>query len=205
MLARISNRAFTGTAKGASSFPNLAITRKPPHQWRSKLNNGRVFLRCLVDMTSPPNYTYYPEVGVEDLDEYAPGGYHPTSIGDTFCDGRYTVFHKLGFGGHSTVWLARDHQSQRNVSLKIQIASSSGSSSESKILHSLQSGPPAHLGKEFVPRLFDQFTFGGSNGQHLCLVGEALGCSTSFSKEESVDFMFPAESASDTDLAVQGL
>jgi hypothetical protein len=45
---------------------------------------------------------YHPEVDVEYLEDYVPGGYHPTLIGDTFC-GRYTVVHKLGFGGYSTI------------------------------------------------------------------------------------------------------
>lgn len=44
----------------------------------------------------------------ERVDRYRPGGYHPVSINDTFGDGRYTVCHKLGFGGFSTVWLALD-------------------------------------------------------------------------------------------------
>lgn len=42
---------------------------------------------------------------------YQPGGYHPVAIGDSFKDGRYEVYHKLGHGYHSTVWLARDKSS----------------------------------------------------------------------------------------------
>lgn len=51
---------------------------------------------------------YHPEVDVEYLEDYVPGGYHPTLIGDTFYGGRYTVVHKLGFGGNPTIWQARD-------------------------------------------------------------------------------------------------
>jgi hypothetical protein len=29
-------------------------------------------------------------------------------LGDTFHDGRYCIHDKLGYGGYSTVWLARD-------------------------------------------------------------------------------------------------
>ncbi len=44
----------------------------------------------------------------ERIDKYRPGGYHPGSIEDTFSNGRYQVYNKLGHGGSSTVWLALD-------------------------------------------------------------------------------------------------
>jgi serine/threonine protein kinase len=44
----------------------------------------------------------------ERMTRYRPGGFHPVKLGDTFKDGRYKVYHKLGWGGFSTVWLARD-------------------------------------------------------------------------------------------------
>ena len=44
----------------------------------------------------------------ERIDKYRPGGYHPVTIEDTFSNGRYTVYNKLGHGGSSTVWLALD-------------------------------------------------------------------------------------------------
>src|ERR1700761_3690364 len=50
--------------------------------------------------------------GLEWVEEYRPGGFHPISIGDEFAHGRYRVIHKLGFGGSSTIWLARDQQNQ---------------------------------------------------------------------------------------------
>lgn len=46
--------------------------------------------------------------GEEKLSRYQPGGYQPVHLGDTFHEGRYKVVHKLGWGGFSTVWLARD-------------------------------------------------------------------------------------------------
>lgn len=45
----------------------------------------------------------------EDLDLYTPGGLHPVDLGDKFSSERYTIHHKIGFGGFSTVWLARDN------------------------------------------------------------------------------------------------
>jgi hypothetical protein len=56
---------------------------------------------------------------VENLDFYAPGGLHPVSIGDVFANGRYKILHKLGFGGSSTIWLARDSVSGILVALKV--------------------------------------------------------------------------------------
>lgn len=47
----------------------------------------------------------------EKLHRYQPGGYHPVNLGDTFKNGRYKVYHKLGWGGFSTVWLVRDRES----------------------------------------------------------------------------------------------
>lgn len=61
-------------------------------------------------------YSWIP--GVETLSSYRPGGYHPAMIGDTLHD-RYIIADKLGFGGYSTVWLARDTLQNKYVALKI--------------------------------------------------------------------------------------
>lgn len=50
--------------------------------------------------------------GHEALEAYRPGGYHPVSLGDSFLDGRYVIRNKLGYGGYSTVWLARDETAE---------------------------------------------------------------------------------------------
>jgi len=44
----------------------------------------------------------------ERMSRYRPDGFHPVKLGDTFKSGRYKVYHKLGYGGFSTVWLAID-------------------------------------------------------------------------------------------------
>lgn len=46
----------------------------------------------------------------ENATKYGPGGYHPVSLGDFFNDDRYQIYHKLGYGGFSTVWVAKDRQ-----------------------------------------------------------------------------------------------
>ena len=50
----------------------------------------------------------------ENLIKYLPGGYHPVHLGDNFKDGRYQIHHKLGWGGFSTVWLAKDRMYVNN-------------------------------------------------------------------------------------------
>jgi serine/threonine-protein kinase SRPK3 len=62
--------------------------------------------------------------GVESLEKYKPGGYHPIMIGD-ILHSRYRIVDKLGFGGYSTVWLARDACLERYVAVKVGVADSS--------------------------------------------------------------------------------
>lgn len=47
----------------------------------------------------------------EPISGYVPGGYHPVALGDILHEGRYMIHHKLGYGSHSTVWLADDRRS----------------------------------------------------------------------------------------------
>ncbi|KAF5331164.1 hypothetical protein D9619_005977 [Psilocybe cf. subviscida] len=71
--------------------------------------------------------------GVENVQDYQPGGFHPISIGDAFEQGRFGVLHKLGFGGSSTVSLARDQQNRSLVTLKALRADMSSSSAVNQI------------------------------------------------------------------------
>lgn len=141
---------------------------------------------------SPPEKVYLPNIEVENLEEYKIGGYHPIIIGDTF-HGRYEVAHKLGFGGYSTVWLARDRQLQKYVALKV-LAAHEAKPNEAKILR-LLSSPNSHPGRRFVPLLLDEFAIDGPNGRHLCLVQDVAACSVAISKEWSSNNLFPLETA----------
>ena len=37
-------------------------------------------------------------------------GFYPLRLGETLDDGRFVITRKLGWGGYSTVWLARDRE-----------------------------------------------------------------------------------------------
>lgn len=45
----------------------------------------------------------------ETLPTYSPARYYPVRLGQIFQD-RYQVVGKVGYGGSSTVWLAREFQ-----------------------------------------------------------------------------------------------
>ncbi|KAK6844090.1 kinase domain-containing protein [Apiospora arundinis] len=150
----------------------------------------------MANITSQPSEdVYLPEVDLEYFEDYAFGGYHPIAIGDTFHDGRYHVVHKLGFGSYSTIWLARDKKSERYVSLKVLVASEYPKSTEAETLRLLGSVEAKHPGQRFIPRLLDEFSIEGPNGRHTCLVQEPAACSIAASKEDSLKFMFPVETA----------
>lgn len=149
--------------------------------------------------THRPGKLYFPNIEVENLEEYRVGGYNPTVIGDVFHRGRYHIIHKLGFGSSSTVWLARDRHLQRYVSLKILMARQVSTSKESEILRLLSgNSKPTHPGQRFIPRLLDDFTIDGPNGRHRCLVQDFAACSIAVAKEWSSNNMFPVETARST-------
>ncbi|KAK4154909.1 kinase-like domain-containing protein [Chaetomidium leptoderma] len=102
---------------------------------------------------------------------YRPGGFHPVRLGDTFKDGRYTVHHKLGWGGFSTVWLAQDESLEEWVALKIITADTPTPSRELQTLQDLHQAHATHR----TVQLLDSFVHEGDNGSHQCLVFELLG------------------------------
>lgn len=105
----------------------------------------------------------------EDLERYELGGFHPVHLGDVY-DERYRVVHKLGAGGFSTVWLARDETEHRWVALKIVVAEYSTSvSSKSQLSRHAASQRTSDAELLFVAE-HRHFTLHGPNGGHLCLV-----------------------------------
>jgi serine/threonine-protein kinase SRPK3 len=51
----------------------------------------------------------WPEEGLTSTTNEG-GGFYPARLGETFDDGRFVITRKLGWGGFSSVWLARDRK-----------------------------------------------------------------------------------------------
>jgi serine/threonine-protein kinase SRPK3 len=109
--------------------------------------------------------------GVEDLEVYEAGGYHPIHLGDLLGD-RYQVIHKLGHGGFSTVWLCRDTSKGRYVAVKVHTANISYDDLPDLRLINLDQSAP---GACYINIPSDHFSISGPNGTHQCLVLTLLG------------------------------
>jgi|EP01043_Picozoa_sp_COSAG02_P035666 serine/threonine-protein kinase SRPK3 len=115
----------------------------------------------------------------EDAQDYRPGGYHVTRVGDVFNNERYTVLRKLGWGHFSTVWLVYDKTSERVAALKIQKSAKRYTEAaqdevDMLVLLSEQRAHAAETG-DCVVTLFDHFFHHGPNGKHMCMVFEVMG------------------------------
>ncbi|KGO36046.1 hypothetical protein PEX1_013060 [Penicillium expansum] len=172
-----------------SSRPSILVCRS---LWRRKLDSVS-FVRLCTTRAEKHHVKYDWIEGVERLEEYQPGGYHPIMIGDVL-HGRYRIADKLGFGGYSTVWLARDTYLNRYVTLKVSVANSI--QHETKVLKALSSPSPSsspeHPGRDLVPVFLDEFKVQGPNGKHTCYTVAPAQCNL---KEVSFSRLFPKEVA----------
>lgn len=118
----------------------------------------------------------YPRLdNVEDVELYRKGGFHPIELGASFKQGRYGVLHKLGFGGFSTVWLARDRHRNTLIALKVLTAEASQSNRELRNLHYLDMHAGEHRERASIISNLDEFAEDGPNGRHTCLVSHIAG------------------------------
>lgn len=112
------------------------------------------------------------------MEDYCEGGYHPVEIGEVYKDGRYTIVRKLGWGHFSTVWLAKDGETDGHVALKIVRSAhhyTETAVDEIKLLQKIVTAKPEHPGRQHVVSLLDSFEHRGPNGVHICMVFEVLG------------------------------
>ncbi|PGH10044.1 CMGC/SRPK protein kinase [Blastomyces parvus] len=115
----------------------------------------------------------------ETLPDYHPADYYPAHIGEVLAD-RYQIVGKLGYGVASTVWLGRDLQESRYVSLKISTAQYSTRNNEIDIYKQLESAASEtdHFGKNLYRQLYGSFKITAPRGTtHTCLVQQPLGLS----------------------------
>ncbi|KAH6612603.1 serine protein kinase [Boeremia exigua] len=115
------------------------------------------------------------DVPAEPLHRYQTGGYHPVHLGDFLHDGRYKILHKLGWGGYSTVWAARDQKTNTYVAVKILVAEQRCQNRELATLRTLKEVQSDQPGYQNVMTMQDFFQVQGPNGTHDCLVLEMLG------------------------------
>ncbi|KAF8342403.1 kinase-like domain-containing protein [Amanita rubescens] len=126
---------------------------------------------------------------IEEIQLYQPDGFHPVSIGDIYANGRYKILHKLGYGGSSTVWLARDLRpkpgdSDTLVALKVLSGFSSANLPTDEIpdlfvpdkLDAFASATHNPARQNFLA-VKDHFTVEGPNGKHTCIVTQFVGAS----------------------------
>ena len=106
---------------------------------------------------------------------YRKGGYHPVKIGEIYKN-RYVVVKKLGWGHFSTVWLAKDKQTETHVAIKIVKSAQNYTEAaldEIELLNSVTQHDPDN--RSYVVKLLDNFTHVGPHGKHVVMVFEVLG------------------------------
>ncbi|KAH6656159.1 kinase-like domain-containing protein [Truncatella angustata] len=185
-------------------LPNTPFTRSRPGSFSlfrfSKSNASRFY------MSQTLAQTYYCNIDAEPLHRYQPGGYHPLALGDVLKDGRYKIVHKLGWGGYSTTWAAKDQEEDEYVAIKVSV-SETWRSRELSVLQAISVLPGRHFESSRLNRMIDYFTLVGPNGTHDCLVLELLGPSVADVVESYYrDDRLPAKLAkSFANQALQGL
>ncbi|KAJ5723664.1 hypothetical protein N7488_001699 [Penicillium malachiteum] len=123
---------------------------------------------------SKPNFVRIPasqKIEEETIPGYVAARYYPTRIGE-ILQSRYQVVGKLGFGTSSTVWLARDMDYRRYVTLKIFIKSASLGQQlddELNICKRMGTVSQKHPGHKYVRSLLDSFDLDGPEDKHRCL------------------------------------
>ncbi|KDQ16239.1 hypothetical protein BOTBODRAFT_107233 [Botryobasidium botryosum FD-172 SS1] len=117
----------------------------------------------------------------ERKDDYDPKHYYPVQIGEVL-HGTYKIVTKIGYGGSSTVWLARNMnrwnwQKDRYAALKIcnnDYADKASAEHELNISRHIATANPSHPGFKYVRTVRDAFSVQGPHGTHMCLVYEPM-------------------------------
>ncbi|KAG6018178.1 hypothetical protein E4U43_007261 [Claviceps pusilla] len=108
----------------------------------------------------------------ESFPGYSPGIFYPVQLGHIY-NGRYQAVTKLGFGSCSTIWLARDLQEHRYITLKFYIHNSLEHRELPFYERLGQVVPSRHAGAARIRKLLSSFKVAGPHGTHIVLVLEA--------------------------------
>lgn len=203
-ITRHHTASYTTTPKPQYQLPKYNLNQSEPSkalftvyqklQYISKFRSHYSSMTSGSDNSASEPYPKYNWIdGAESLEKYRPGGYHPVMIGDLLHD-RYRIVDKLGYGGYSTVWLARDTHLERYVAVKVGIANSLPH--ETKILRAL-SAPTSvpssvRAGLDSIPVPLDEFEVTGPNGMHPCYTTIPARCNL---REVSSSRLFPLDVA----------
>lgn len=117
-----------------------------------------------------------PGVRCEDIGQYVPGGYCPIDIG-VWLFSRYEIIHKLGWGGGSTVWMARDHHKNIHVAVKIYTARQTRmmGSREVKAHLEIRRRIFEPLLSSIIISLLDWGRIATANGWHMVIIQKLAG------------------------------
>lgn len=105
---------------GLSAHPFPWISPRSASTWKSILGvyiSRQPFSFTFARTYHMDQFLHICDVDAEPLHRYRRGGYHPIRLGDLLKDGRYKILHKLGWGGYSTVWAARDQRFRLSLPL----------------------------------------------------------------------------------------
>ncbi|VZH88908.1 unnamed protein product [Fusarium fujikuroi] len=116
----------------------------------------------------------------------------PIEVNDALNQ-RYHIVDKLGQGGYSTIWLARDQELSKYVAIKVGTADQV--SKESEILLKLAENPTKQLSGHLITQVLDHFTLHGPNGTHSCIVTAPARCSVAEAIKTSRQISFQPDVA----------
>ncbi|KAF6792653.1 serine/threonine-protein kinase SRPK3 [Colletotrichum sojae] len=140
--------------------------------WTGRAWPGQAWKPLTFSNSEFPKVLSQCNVEEELTPHYKESDYYPVLIGQVLRD-RYQIVGKLGYGRFGTVWLARDLEKRRHVSLKLQLHSKAMrdyAGHEAAIHRRIFRAEGKHPGRNLVRGLLDSFEVAGPDGSHSCLV-----------------------------------